>query len=295
MSRFKKIRFIVNPFSGVGNKSDFQDLLAQYFDSQDKELDIVYTERAGHAVELSTEAVVQSYDLVVAVGGDGTVNEVASQLLHSSCTLAILPAGSGNGFALHIGMGRNMKKALRKLSSLDSVTTIDTAIVNGGFFINVSGIGFDAMVSHAVKAEKRRGLQLYVKKTIECMRSFEILDMHIQLDDRVIEGKYVNAIVANASLYGYHLSIAPQALLTDGLLDLILIKNVSKASYLLSAYRLFNKTFHQSRLVDTYVSSSIEISVNKASYVHRDGEGYLGDLSYTYKIHPASLKVLMGT
>ena len=185
--------------------------------------DICFTEYPNHARELAIEAIRKKVDVVAVVGGDGTVNEVASTMVDSGLAMAVLPGGSGNGFAMHLGMGRNMKKALQYLSDTKLVE-IDTCQANGKFFVNIAGVGFDAMIANMSKKDRSRGLWLYIRYTI--MKAFQYKEqaLSIQIDDMHFSGEFLSVSAANGSMFGYNFRIAPKALLTDGLLDIVLIR-----------------------------------------------------------------------
>jgi len=248
----EQVTFIVNPFSGTTNKENFEKIIQENIDTIRYDYSIKFTQSAGHATTLAKEAVAQNKSLVVAVGGDGTINEVAGGLVHSDTALAIIPAGSGNGFALHLGMSKDFKTAIQQLNKAKKAK-VDTCLLNGQFFINVAGLGFDA---------------------------------------QVIEGRYAAAVVANASKYGYVFTVAPYAKLNDGLLDIILFKDTFVPRYFLEAYRFVNNTVHKSSITETYTGKSIKItSVNK-SYYHLDGEGFDKTTDFEISVVPDSIWVM---
>jgi len=151
----EQVTFIVNPFSGTTNKENFEKIIQENIDTIRYDYSIKFTQSAGHATTLAKEAVAQNKSLVVAVGGDGTINEVAGGLVHSDTALAIIPAGSGNGFALHLGMSKDFKTAIQQLNKAKKAK-VDTCLLNGQFFINVAGLGFDAQVAYHTKTDTKR-------------------------------------------------------------------------------------------------------------------------------------------
>ncbi|MBK8700041.1 MAG: hypothetical protein IPN29_11130 [Saprospiraceae bacterium] len=152
----KKLVVIANPFSGTSTKSKLEKILHElnggYFD-----LEVKYTEYAGHAKILAADAILEGAEIIAAAGGDGTVNEVASQVSGTEATLGILPGGSGNGFAMHLGLGRDAIKAFDMLKK-GKTSKVDSCWVNDVFFINVSGLGFDARVAYLTKHNKKKRL-----------------------------------------------------------------------------------------------------------------------------------------
>lgn len=288
----KSILFIVNPFSGTSNKNDLDSIVKNNLDHSTYEYQIKYTKYTGHATVLASEAAEKLTDIVVAVGGDGSVNEVAKGLLNSQSVLGILPGGSGNGFAMHLGMGRDITKAVRKLNK-SIVQHIDTCTVNDIFFINVAGIGFDARIAFKTKLNKKRGFLPYFFTSLKEVKNYRPLTMKINIDGKIIEGKYALAEVANATMFGYNFTIAPTALLNDGLLDVVLIKHSSLIKYMTSSFRLITKSLDKSSISEVYRGKEISISVEEDDYLHVDGEGMLAEKNFSFSIAPNSIKVLI--
>jgi len=143
----KKLRFIINPFSGIGQKKIVPKMLEKGLDAHRFEWDIVLTERAKHAIDISKEAVDLGYDAVIAVGGDGSINEVARNLIHTDTALGIIPGGSGNGVARSLNIPLNVQKAIGVINDFKTLK-IDTGQLNDHPFVGVAGIGFDALISH---------------------------------------------------------------------------------------------------------------------------------------------------
>ncbi|MFT6335597.1 MAG: diacylglycerol kinase (ATP) [Saprospiraceae bacterium] len=292
MSEKKKIVFIINPFSGTSPKVSAPELIAKRIDSSKYNHSIAFTEYAGHAISLSKEAVENGADIVVAVGGDGSVNEVAQSLVGTNACLGLLPGGSGNGFAMHLGLGRNQEKAIEYLNTGKEIW-IDTCKVNDRFFANVAGIGFDARIAFMTKKNKKRGFLPYFSTSIKESNKFKPASLKIKLDDRLIEGEYAAAVVANASMYGYHFTIAPEASLQDGIMNIMLIKKSPLYKYFLTSYRFLNRSLHLSKITETYQGKELTISLNEKDYLHVDGEGYESELELVFKINPKSLKVMV--
>lgn len=289
----KKILFIVNPSSGNASKDDCAMLLDQHLDHQLYDFQISYTQYAGHATELSHDAVKQSFDIVVAVGGDGTINEVASALVHTDTTLGIIPSGSGNGFASHIGISKNRIKAIQSLNNGKKLT-IDSCTVNGQFYINVAGVGFDGYISNLIKGVSKRGKQLYFFKMLKAIISYSSKSYNISIDGKSnISGKYYCVAIANASMYGYQFHIAPQAKLTDGLLDIVLIKHAPIYKHLWSLMYFFQANTDKIKHLKNIKAKSVLITSTETIDYHRDGEGEQTNQSLDFRIIPNSLKVII--
>lgn len=287
----KQILFIVNPISGSNQKEDLHQLIKDNLDHDKFSFDFVKTEYRGHAVELSRQASQAKVDYIIACGGDGTVNEVAEPLVHTDSIMGIIPNGSGNGFAMYIGMGRNSKKAIQILNEAKA-HSIDTCVVNDTFFLNLAGVGFDAQIAYEIDNGNKRGFQLYFNTISKQILKFKAQTFNIRTDQKTNEGKYTIVAVANAAMYGYNFTIAPKAELSDGLLDIVMIKEAGLAKTLLSSWRMLNKSLHKSKLVEIVKSKEAFIVTNKPSYYHIDGESRKFDSELHFKVIPASLNML---
>lgn len=288
----QKVLFIVNPFSGTSNKSGFDNLVSKTLDKDKLSWDIQYTQAPDHATELAMKAKQDNLDYIIAVGGDGTVNEIAKVLTHSESVMGVLPAGSGNGFAMHLGLGRNIKLALEKISKLKSIT-IDTCSVNDHFYINVAGAGFDALIANRIKQDKKRGFQAYLKRSLQEARSYKNGTYTITYNDKKITSKFLSVNVANASMFGYNFTIAPQASLQDQVLDLVMIKDAPKYKYILSGWRFLNQSIDKSTFVEIENVREVTIESKEVMPFHIDGEGMPSVHKLDFKIDSASLKILV--
>ena len=288
----KKIYFIVNPFAGLTKNANFSKKIHQYLDLSLFDYQVVYTEYAGHATLLAKNAVVENFDIVVAVGGDGSVNEVAQSLIGTKVILGIIPAGSGNGLAMHLGLGRNISKALQMLNT-SSVIKIDTCSMNGKPFINLAGVGFDAWIAYKTKQSKVRGLWAYLKFSFLEAFKYPIKNYQITIDGHTINRACLVIEIANAPMFGYNLVVAPLAKFNDGLLEVILIRKAAKWRYLFSFWRFFNQSVHKSSLTERYTAKNIRIKKQHDKLpTHIDGEGFLSDQDLEFSINELSLHIL---
>jgi diacylglycerol kinase (ATP) len=292
MSEKKKIRFIANPRSGANRERNLRQLIDDNLDHELYDHELCYTERAGHAIELAKEGVELAFDLVVACGGDGSVNEIASQLIGTPTMLGVLPAGSGNGFAEHLGLGRDLATAIRSLNDALPIT-IDTCTLNGQPFVNLAGVGFDGVVAKRLHDSPVRGFWAYLRYTLEEVWAYQPQLFDIQVDDLKISRRCLLVEVANAPIFGYGFSIAPQADFTDGKLEVLLIKEAPKWRYVLGGWRLLNRSFHKSPLVESYTGKEVVITPAKPIGAHIDGEGFQLAGAAIFSIRPASLKVMV--
>ncbi len=292
MSEKKKIRFIANPRSGASRERNLLQLIDDNLDHDLFDHELCYTERAGHAIELAKEAVELAFDLVVACGGDGSVNEIASQLIGTATVLGVLPAGSGNGFAGHLGLGRDLPKAIRYLNDGLPIT-IDTCTFNEYAFVNLAGVGFDGVVAKRLHDSPVRGFWAYLRYTVEEVYAYRPQLFDIQVDGDKISRCCLLVEVANAPIYGYGFSIVPQANFTDGKLEVLLIKEAPKWRYVLEGWRFLTKSIHKSRLVECFTGTEIIITPSKSIGAHVDGEGFQLTGEARIGIRPASLLVMV--
>jgi YegS/Rv2252/BmrU family lipid kinase len=288
----ESILFVVNPFSGTSKKRNMPELIQRHLDHDRYRYDYVLTEYPKHGTKLAKDAVEQSYDIVCVIGGDGSVNEVAQSLVYTETSLAIIPGGSGNGFAEHISIPRNPIKAIQKLNQAER-SLIDTGVASDHFFLNVTGIGFDALVAYKTKLNTKRGLLPYVGTALKEAGAFRAMEMEITTHEgETIKGNYVAAVVANAAYYGYGFSISPLSSVQDGMLDIILIKETWKVRYFIEAYRFLNQTLHKSALSECLHTRQVNIKVNGDHHFHVDGEGYELKDSFSASINEQSIWVM---
>jgi diacylglycerol kinase (ATP) len=289
----KRIRFIINPHSGVRKRLNLESLIAQELDKTQFDYHIAYTEYAGHATELAAEAVSEGCDIVVAVGGDGSVNEVAKSLIDTDTILGILPAGSGNGFAMHLGWGRDIAAVLKRFSTA-KVEIIDTCLMNDRPFINLAGVGFEAKVVYNTRNAPKRGFQGYLKGFLNQLFNYKFQQYKIKIDNQIFETEALTITIANAPMYGYNFIVAPQARYNDGKLEVVIIKRTHRLRYLATSFRMINRTINRSPLVKRFSGEKIEIFLNEPDFAQVDGEGYpIENEKLVFTVKPLSLKVLV--
>lgn len=225
MSR-QRILFIINPISGVFKKEGIPEKIAKHLDYVKYDFTIRYTQYAGHATEIASDAVAQGYSVVVAVGGDGSVNEIARSLIGTDVALGILAYGSGNGMAGHLKMPiRNAKKAIELLNN-GKVAKIDAVKTSYGYFFSVGGFGFDAHAARRFRSQVMRGFWSYFLASIrEIFYHFKPEPAKIQIDDILIERETYLFTAFNSSQYGYKMGVFPATSMHDGIMDVILVRS----------------------------------------------------------------------
>ncbi len=290
----KRIVFLVNPNAGTRAHRHLTAALEAHLDHRQFVYTVWHTERPGHATELAHKARAEGYDIVVAVGGDGSAHEVAAALIHTDTVMGLLPAGSGNGLSTHLGLGRQMERAIRLLNTAE-VRTIDCGQINGRPFVNVAGIGYDGFVAERMKHSKNRGFWPYLYHSAISGLSFRPVPCTVEADDQRLEGVFFVVSVANGSTYGYHFQIAPDARLDDGLFSVVLFRNVPRWRYFLAIPSSLSGRLYNERFVLHFHACKVKINCQERTFVHADGESLgIGD-HFDLEIIPNALKVLMPT
>ena len=265
----KHIRFIINPISGVGNKKTLPQLIRSNLNQQKFTFDIVYTEYSNHAKAITRKAVQEKVEIVCAVGGDGTVNEIGGELANSSTAMAIIPSGSGNGLARHLHIPLNTKKAIKQLNKAKEIL-IDIGKIENHTFIGTAGFGFDAIIAHEFDKVKKRGFLSYVRLILKEFKYFKPI-LIFWKDKKLKKSNLFFCTVANGSQFGNGAVIAPDASLTDRQLRLIFIKKPSFLNFFVLVVQSYTKRINTSKFTETYKikNATIILSTNKG---HIDGE-----------------------
>jgi YegS/Rv2252/BmrU family lipid kinase len=292
-SALLEILFIINPMLERRLGFRIGDLLSDALDpALYADPAIVYSEFPGHARDLALQNQ-DKYHVIVAGGGDGTVNEVASQLTHTGVVLGILPMGSGKGLARSLCIPMDIRKAIHTLNAY-RVMEIDTGLANRFRFINIAGIGFDATVAHAYAAKSGRGFFTYAWQTARNLLSYASIPVQVKTSQHEESTRAFLLSVANASQWGYGARISPHAHPNDGLLDLCIWKKFPRVFSPILLLRLFNGTIHRSRYLDIIRVREAEIDGQPKCIGHIDGEPVEFTMPLNIRVDPASLKVISG-
>ncbi|MBR1667760.1 MAG: YegS/Rv2252/BmrU family lipid kinase [Bacteroidaceae bacterium] len=277
MADNKRILFIVNPISGTSGKNFILRLIDDYLDKGIYTYDVAKTEHVGHATELTEAAARNGVDIVCAIGGDGTVNEVASGLIHTQTALAIIPSGSGNGLARHLRIPTDPLSAI-KIINRGLVQTMDYGIVNERPFFCTCGVGFDAFISQRFAESGKRGPVSYLENVLNSSLRYHPETYEIDIIDNK-EGEEVHEVhkaflisCANASQYGNNAYIAPTASVRDGIMDVTLIEPFTAIEAPLIATQLFGGTITQNSRIKTFQCQKAVIRRSKPGVVHYDGD-----------------------
>lgn len=288
----KTIRFIVNPISGGSSKRAILNAVNELIDHKKYDCAIWPTRYAGHGAVLATMAAENGVNIVVAIGGDGTINEVARSLVHTRTTLGIVPCGSGNGLARHLQIPLEPRKALRMINEGKSVI-IDYGLINGRPFFCTCGMGYDANVSYRFSSSSKRGLQTYFENIITGLthykpEAYTIID---QAGQRTYKAFCV--ALANASQYGNNAYIAPYASLNDGQMDVTVIEPFPVTEAPAMAFRLFSGKFEDGAShIRMFRSQSVRIIREKEGVIHCDGDPIEAGREIEVRTIPAGLRVI---
>ncbi|MDQ7948168.1 MAG: diacylglycerol kinase family lipid kinase [Pedobacter sp.] len=284
------ILFIINPISGGKRKVKIPDLITAHLDGTQFQPTCIFTDYAGHAAELATAAT--DFGMVVAVGGDGTVNEVASALVGTHKPLGIIPLGSGNGLARFLKIPMNTKRAIQLLNHHRQLR-MDAAKMNGRYFFNMAGMGFDAHISLIFAHNKSRGLKGYVEMGLKEIISYKPQTYHIEIDGEKLDRTALAISIANSAQYGNNVYISPKSSIDDGLLDVCIVKNFPKYKLPILAYQMIRSLTDRSDLVEIIQGRSIQIKREKKDAVHLDGEPFMMGNNIDVTILPLSLTVIV--
>ena len=286
----KKIFAIINPISGVGSKDKIQKMIFSSCKDKGVEAKVVYTEYAGHATELTHKAIEDNADCVIAVGGDGTVNEIARNLLHSDVVLGIIPKGSGNGLARDLNIPMDVRSALDVIFS-NRISVIDACKANDNIFFCTCGVGFDAAISEEFAKEKRRGSLTYVKDIVEKYLDYKPEEYELHINDDTITERAFLITCANASQYGNNAFIAPNADISDGLMDVTILSSFNTMDIGPLAIQLFTKTIDKNSKIKTYKTKKVNIVRQKEGVMHIDGDPVMTDKVVEVSIIRSALNV----
>lgn len=288
----KRIAFIINPISGTRSKRDLPSCIASGMDKEYFDVDIVFTEYPGHATELARGFVERGYYGVVAVGGDGTVNEVGRALVHTDTALGILPVGSGNGLARHIRMSMQPRKAIAQLNCTE-VISVDYGLANGRPFFCTCGTGFDAYISSKFAEAGKRGLMTYIREMIMSYFDYEPETYRLSGDGVQLEIKAFVVTFANASQWGNNAYIAPRASIQDGLIDIAVLSRFPAIVAPGLAMQLFIKNIDKNLFMHSMKVREVTLFREKCGVFHYDGDPVEEGREIHIRLVPDGLKLLV--
>ncbi|WP_027451467.1 diacylglycerol/lipid kinase family protein [Porphyromonas uenonis] len=267
----RKYLTIINPNSGTSRKTSIPELAYNILSENGSELYFVYTNEQGHVAQIIDDVAGQGFDVVIGVGGDGTINEVADAVRPTDMTMGIIPMGSGNGLARSLDIPMDPEAALEVIRK-GYIKRIDCCEANGVPFFVTFGVGFDAQVTASYDQKSFRGPLSYVLSTVDQFIKHKSSLYRLHLNGEVIEQKAFLVTCANADQYGNNAIIAPEAELDDGLFDVVVIRNMSLLKAPQVAINLFTKNINESASIDIYRTDHLIIERENADYAQVDGE-----------------------
>lgn len=288
----RKILFLANPVSGIRGKEKIHKIIQQLLDKNRFDYTWMYTSYAGHGQELARQAVKDRVDAVVVVGGDGSVNEVASALVHTGVALGIIPCGSGNGFARHMKIPLSTRKCVKMINRFQSCK-VDTFMLNNSFACNIAGVGFDARVAHRFAEAKKRGFWTYLAIILKEYPRYRSIEVKLETEEAVQEHKAMLVSVANGMQFGNGAVIAPHARISDGWLDICILSRIPFIFAPLLGVAFMGRFIHKTPLVKYLKVKNLKIISEKNLHAHIDGDPFPLQKHFEVKIQPLSLKVLM--
>lgn len=282
----------MNPISGTIRKSGIPKIIEKTLDKEYYEFSIAETNYSGHAYEIAKDAKEKGFYAVVAVGGDGTVNEVAKAIVHSDTALGILPCGSGNGLARHLMLPLDIQKAVEVIN-MHTVHDLDYGLINNIPFFCTCGMGFDAFISMKFAEAGKRGPVTYLENILrEGLKykpeTYEIIDEN----GTSIRRAFLISC-ANASQYGNNAYIAPQASMSDGLLDITIMEPLDMIEASQISIDMFNKTLDNNSKIKTFKTKHIQVHREKAGFIHYDGEPVMTDADVDISVVNKGIKIIV--
>ena len=287
----EKIVFVINPIAGNRTQSGLKEKILKLVDHFFPEPYFFETGKQGEATVIVKEKVKEGIKRFVAVGGDGTVNEVARGLVNTEAAVGIIPTGSGNGLARHLGIPLSLPGAIDFLRNARPVA-VDYGILNGKPFFCTAGIGFDAMIGNEFSLLGKRGFFSYLRLILARFISYTPQKYVIRINEREIRKDLFLVTFANSSQYGNKASIAPQASIMDGFMDVTMLSPFPFYKALDIGIRLLTKTIDSSKYVEIVKCKEVSVERESPGHVHLDGEPMITGRHVDVKIIPGGLNVL---
>lgn len=288
----QNITFIFNPVSGTKNRRDIRSLIQKHLDLSQFDFEILQTEYAGHARELSRKNVEAGKQIIIAIGGDGTINEVFQAIVGSNCTLGIIPTGSGNGLARFLKISTDIKLAIQIINK-QKTKKIDTATLNNHAFVSIAGVGYDAYVAKKFDESKFRGLFTYLGIILRNYIGYKESKYTIRTKDQEYSQSAFSISLANSDQFGNNAFVAPQAVIDDGMLEICIVKKIPfyKLSYF--SILVLRKKIQKSRYYQSFKASHLIIKSDQKLLVNIDGEAIEMGKEIELKTLPKSLNIII--
>lgn len=287
----KEYIIIINPISGKKGKNKISQKIEYFFNYTKIPHKIIFTKFKGEAPIIVKKYLNKGHDTFIAVGGDGTVNEIAKALVNTGAKLGIIPKGSGNGLARDLKIPLKLDAALINIKNFN-IKSIDYGMINNNYFFCTSGVGFDAHIGKVFSEASKRGFFTYLKLTIKEFLKYQAQSYKLKFDGKEISRKAFLVTIANASQYGNNATIAPKANISDGKFNIVILKPFKLFSAAIIGLRLFNNTINKSKFSETFTCKNLVIEREKSDIIHFDGEPLIEDNILKINIFNNGLNVI---
>lgn len=293
MTPKKKILFVINPSSGSSllRSDSLSRIITKHIDHNLYEPQIVYSDGPDHVVALSSDAAANGVPVVVAVGGDGSINLVARALVRTKTALGIIPAGSGNGLAHHLKIPVHAIKAIEIINK-GKTMLMDSVLLNDKLFFSIAGVGFDALVAREYAKSEMRGFLPYFRIVTSKYPVYRPKNYELIIDGNPLSCRALFVVFANSGQFGYNTIIAPHAEVDDGLIDVCIARKVPLIKMPLLVHQLFNGTVDSSGFVEIIKAKQVEVKRKKNRRINLDGESVKLTKNFVVTVNPGSLKVI---
>lgn len=288
----QKILFIINPISGTVSKAGIPEAINDYLDKDKFDYYIAETSRPGQATELAADAARDHFAVVVAIGGDGTVNEVGRALTHTDTAMAIIPCGSGNGLARHLLIPLNVKRSIEIINACE-IHDLDYGVINDHKFFCTCGMGFDAFISFKFAEAGKRGPITYVQQILEKGLSYKPETYELETEEESKRYKAFLISIANASQYGNNAYIAPQASMSDGLIDVVIMEPFDVLEAPQVSFDMFNKTLDKHSKIKSFRCKKLHITRTKPGVIHYDGDPVMTGADIDVHLEEKGIKIIV--
>lgn len=289
-----KIYFIVNPISGKGKHNITLDYIKPFFDESQYDIQVSFSTYKKHAIELTQQAIASKADVIVACGGDGTIHEVATELVGTNIAFGVVPVGSGNGLASNLSIPKDIEQAIMRVRD-GKIFSMDVGSVNGEYFFSNMGFGIDATIIDKYEKSGKRKLGAYINAALNSAQEYVAKKMLVTYNGKTKEVNPLLLFISNSNEMGYSMSLTPKASLTDGKLDYLMVPRIGLLKQLtFGLYVLLKKTekFRKTDYVQTDVIH-VEIVDHEKNGLQMDGEYYEYDTNkFEIKVLQGALKVL---
>ena len=292
MQAGSKVLFIINKYSGTGYDPGLEGKILDHCARADIDCTIEFTREKGHGTALAQAGVKNGFHAIFAVGGDGTVNEIARGMIHSTVPMGILPKGSGNGLALHLQIPLRIDHSLGLLKNSRTVA-IDTFTINGHLSVNLSGIGFDGYIANQFGKNGTRGLAGYSKLVLRNFSRYEEFTFNTNLTAAAVSGKSLILAIANSSQFGNNARIAQAASVCDHLLDVCVIRKMPLWSAVGFIQKMFLGNLEKSRFITCHRTEAFTLQTDKPVHYHVDGEPHGTASRFEVELRAASLHLMV--